>query len=303
MKSKTQTYSKKLLKYYFSIILNIIWKFILFLILFSIPSYFGCFYNELGGGYIFFSYFIAFVFVIVSLYFKEKLLNRLKFIFSKKIILFGIMIYLIVISIAFYQTHNNINKLKSNLSFKDINIVYEYGAILTSLTPRIKVSLDKTCDTTKSYEIATKLFDMSFDSRLEYCTPAYDLVTSEHDDHYACFYNQENIFLTILQYVLLVYLYIILVYFLITYKMIIEIKQPFVKFEKFEVKKGILVFWFAVLFAMSVLNLVVGSIILDRDCNGYIHNCINTTILNNKKIINKVYYKNNKKTKGENYGL
>ena len=303
MESEEQTINKEsILKFYFLLILNIAWKFILFYFIFSISSYYGCFYNELGSGYEFFSYFIAYVFVIVSLIFKENLFNKLKFIFSKKIILFGLMIYLIATSIAFYQTHNNINKLKSYTTFKDINITYEYGAILTSLTPRVKVSLDETYNKTQSFEIAQKLFDMPFYSRLEYFLPKYkqDGTFISFYDSYACFYNQENRFLTILQYALLVYLHIILINFLIAYKMVLKIKQPFVKFEKFELKKGVLVFWFLLLFIVSFLMMGVADK-TNWKCKGV--KCISYGIDNNDKKIKSFSYKNKNLIKGENYGL
>ena len=191
-------------------IINYIFKGILFFKVFNIPPDYGSFHSELGDLYIFYSYFIAYAFVIVALLFREKLYDKLQFIFSKKFLAAIVLIYLIAVANAFFKSYEIIRTLQKDITLKESTITYEYVTILASLTPRVVM---KNNDSLFYYTVEKKKL------------------------------------ITLLQYVLLVLVHLLMIHFLITRRLFFRKKMPFIDFYTIKSKNSVLVLWF-VLFAV-----------------------------------------------------
>jgi hypothetical protein len=97
---------------------------------------------------------IAIIFPRISNWLVQKLL-------SKKVVFIMLLLYGITVVIAIMQTHTYKSRLESNPILNNYAVAYDYAYIFLTVSPRAKISLDKTTNVDEIYKIAKELFDSS----------------------------------------------------------------------------------------------------------------------------------------------
>ncbi|MDD2640816.1 MAG: hypothetical protein PHS65_07465 [Arcobacteraceae bacterium] len=97
---------------------------------------------------------IAIIFPRISNWLVQKLL-------SKKVVFTMLLLYGIAVVIAVMQTHTYKFRLESNPILNKYTVAYDYAYIFLTVSPRAKISLDKTTNVDEIYKIAKELFDSS----------------------------------------------------------------------------------------------------------------------------------------------
>ncbi|RLA78885.1 MAG: hypothetical protein DRG78_14065 [Epsilonproteobacteria bacterium] len=194
-------------------LINMIFKIILFVKVFHIPFSYGSYYDEIGNNYIFFSYFLVYIFIIILLFFKEQLYEKITDIFWKKLLLVTVLIYLIFLASAFLESNKIINKLEQNDNYKNATITYEYNAIIASITPRVEV------------------------------------VTAENIIYIYTY--ETNIFIKILDYMIILLVHLLMIRFLITRDIYFTNKLPLIGFDINNISKKALGIWLILFLSMN----------------------------------------------------
>jgi len=104
---------------------------------------------------------IAIIFPWISNWFVQKLL-------SKKVVFIMLLLYSIAVVIAIMQIHTYKSRLESNPIFNNYAVAYDYAYIFLTVSPRAKISLDKTTNVDEIYKIAKELFDSSVIARFSH---------------------------------------------------------------------------------------------------------------------------------------